>query len=233
MRTRTIRSFLAILAFVAGLGVSARSSAAAVIQPGAPIVAGNLLCTLNWIYDGPGGPYAGTAGHCVEGVGQRVALDEAGGAPGGFGSVALISSELDYALIRVDAAELGNVSPTMRGHPNIPQGVSTIDTSSVGDTMQFSGYGAVVDLTKGTREQRRGVLGYNDGEQHYIYGVVTPGDSGGPVADVTDGSKAFGIVTTIGAGATPMPQAGEGGVSLDGLLSDAAANGFPVAVRTV
>jgi hypothetical protein len=59
------------------------------------------------------------------------------------------------------------------------------------------------------------------------------GDSGGPVADVTDGNKAFGIVNTVGAALTPVPQAGEGGLSLDALLADGAAQGFPVSVRTV
>jgi hypothetical protein len=234
MIRRSIRSIVAVAVLAAGLAVSARTSAApAIIQPGAPIVAGNALCTLNWIYDGSGGPYAGTAGHCVSSVGQRVDLDEAGAMPGGFGSVAYISGKLDFALIRIDPEDVGRVSAAMRGHPNIPRGVSTVATSSVGDTMQFSGYGTGVDLTPTTRERRQGVLGYNDGEQHYIYGVVTFGDSGGPVADVTDGNKAFGIVTTVGAGATPMPQAGEGGVSLDGLLADARAHGFPVSVRTV
>jgi hypothetical protein len=230
---RHIRSLVVVLILAAALGISGRGTAAAIIQPGAPIVAGNALCTLNWIYDGGGGPYAGTAGHCVQDIDQRVALDEAGGAPGGFGSVAYISSNLDYALIRIDTLELGSVSAAMRGHPNIPQGVSTIATAAVGDTMQFSGYGIGVSLINITREQRTGVLGYNDGQQHYIYGLVTPGDSGGPVADVTDGNKAFGIVDTVGVAVNPLPQAGEGGVSLDGLLADAAANGFPISVRTV
>jgi hypothetical protein len=235
MTRRRIRSLLVVVVLAAGLSISARSSAAAVIQPGAPIVAGNALCTLNWIYDGAGGPYAGTAAHCVENVGQRVALDEAGGAPGGFGSVAFISPRLDYALIRIDAAELGNVNPAMRGHPDIPQGVSTQATAAVGDIVQYSGYGVVVSITDVTREQRIGVLGYNDGEQHFSYGVVTPGDSGGPVADRTDGNKALGIVDTIGVavGFGPLPQAGEGGVSLEGMLVDAAAHGFTVTVRTV
>ena len=77
------------------------------------------------------------------------------------------------------------------------------------------------------------MLGYNDGSQHYSYGVVSPGDSGGPVADTTDGNKALGIVDTVGLALTPLPQVGEGGVSLDGLLADAAAHGFAVHVRTV
>jgi hypothetical protein len=233
MFRRSVRWLVAVGVLAGSLVVSQRGSAAAIIQPGAPIVAGTSLCTLNWIYDGAGGPYAGTAGHCVENVGQRVALDEAGGAPGGFGSVAFISPSLDYSLIRIDAAELGNVSAAMRGHPTIPKGVSTTATAAVGDLIQFSGWGIGVSLTSVTREQRIGILGYNDANQHYVYGLVTPGDSGGPVADVTDGNKALGIVDTVGVAINPLPQAGEGGVSMEGLLADAAANGFPVVVRTV
>jgi hypothetical protein len=233
MTSRIVRSLLVVVVVATALTVSARTSAAAIIQPGAPIIAGNSLCTLNWIYDGSGGPYVGTAGHCVANVGQRVALDEAGGAPGGFGSVAFISPNLDYSLIRIDAAELGNVSAAMRGHPNIPTGVSTTATAAVGDIVQYSGYGIGVSLTSVTREQRIGILGYNDGQQHYSYGVITPGDSGGPVGDVSDGNKALGIVDTVGVAVNPLPQAGEGGVSVEGLLADAAAFGFPIFVRTV
>jgi hypothetical protein len=136
-------------------------------------------------------------------------------------------------LIRIDAEDVGFVNPAMKGHPNIPAGVSTVDTAAVGDVMQFSGHGVGFHATQPTQEERQGVLGYNDGEQHYIYGAVTFGDSGGPVADITDGNTAFGIANTVGAALTPQPQAGEGGLSLDALLADAAAQGFPVSVRTV
>jgi hypothetical protein len=230
---RHVRSVLVAVVLLAGLSVSARGSAAAIIQPGAPIQIGTSLCTLNWIYDGGGATYAGTAGHCAEHVGDRVFLDEAGGAPGGFGYVAFISPNLDYSLIRIDTAELGHVSPAMRGHPNIPTGVSTTFTAAVGDTMQFSGYGVVVGVLQPTREGRVGILGANDGQQHYIYGLITPGDSGGPVADVSDGNKAFGIVDTVGVAINPGVQAGEGGVSVEGLMLDAASFGFPIKLRTV
>jgi hypothetical protein len=234
---RTWRVLVALICVAFGLIVSSSGRGATLIQPGAPIIAGSSLCTLNWIYDGTAGQsgnvFAGTARHCVTGVGQLVALDESGATPGPFGSVAFMSPNLDYALIRVDPSRIGEVSAAMRGHPNIPQGVSTTATAQIGDTMQFSGYGVGVSLTNITREQRTGILGYNDGQQQYVYGVITPGDSGGPVGDVTDGNKAFGIVDTVGVALTPVPQAGEGGVSLEGLLADAASSGFTVALRTV
>jgi hypothetical protein len=226
--------FVAVL--LAGIvAVAPPSGAAPVIQPGASITMDGSYCTLNWIYDGGGGPYGGTAAHCVDGVGQRVSLSTTslGTAILEFGTVALYRPNLDYALIRIDPEDVGLVSPAMKGHPNIPAGVSTVDTAAVGDLMQFSGHGVGFHATTVTQEQRRGVLGYNDGEQHFIYGPVTFGDSGGPVADISDGNKAFGIANTLGVALTPLPQAGEGGLSLDALLADAASQGFAVQVRTI
>ena len=69
--------------------------------------------------------------------------------------------------------------------------------------MQFSGNGVGFHLTQPTREQRVGVLNATDGVEHDITGPVSPGDSGGPVADLTDGNTAFGIVDTVGVGVNP------------------------------
>jgi len=213
------------------------AAASPVIQPGSSLEFGNSFCTGNWIYDGGGATYIGAAAHCTEtGVGQEV--DLATGSLGTpierIGQVAYVSSALDFLLVRLDSGVLGQVSAAMAGHPNIPTGVSTTSTAAIGDVVQYSGHGVGFDLTTATQQDRVGILGYNDGSQHYSYGAVTPGDSGGPVADVTDGNKALGIVDTVGlAVAGLLPQVGEGGVSLQGLLADAAAHGFPVTVRTV
>jgi hypothetical protein len=213
------------------------ASAAPVIQPGASLEFGNSFCTMNWVYNGAdGSTYVGAARHCTTGVGQEV--DLATGSLGTpierIGTVTYTSAALDFLLIRVDAGVLGQVSAAMAGHPAIPTGVSTTSTAAVGDVVQYSGHGVGFDETAPTQQQRVGVLGFNDGSQHYSYGAVTPGDSGGPVADVTDGNKALGIVDTVGvAVVNNTPQVGEGGVSLQGLLADAAANGFSVSLRTV
>ena len=235
MHLRFARVVLVGALTTAAIAAAPAAGAPPVIQPGASITMDGSYCTLNWIYDGAGGPYGGTAAHCVSGVGQRVSLSTTslGEAILEFGTVALYRPNLDYALIRIDAEDVGFVSPAMKGHANIPAGVSTVDTAAVGDLMQFSGHGIGFHATTVTQEQRRGVLGYNDGEQHYIYGPVTFGDSGGPVADISDGNKAFGIANTLGVALTPLPQAGEGGLSLDALLADAAAQGLAVRVRTV
>ncbi|MBA0124892.1 hypothetical protein H0B56_04990 [Haloechinothrix sp. YIM 98757] len=210
-----------------------------VIQPGASITTGDGYCTLNWIYDGTGDQagsvYGGTAAHCVEGVGQRISLatSSLGEATVEFGEVAFVADELDYAFIEIDTAHTDLVDPALKGHPQIPTGVSTTETAAVGDLIQFSGHGVGFHLTPITQEQRVGILGYNDGTQHYVNGAVSPGDSGGPVANLTDGNKALGLVNTLGAGVAELPYVGEGGVSLEGMFADAAASGFTVTLRTV
>ena len=224
----------------ATLGYTAPAAHAAhTIQPGVAIWLGSSGCTLNWIYDGSNGAtYAGTAAHCTTGVGQVVNLatgNTLGSRGIRIGTVAYVSAALDFSLVAIDAGNLGLVNAAMKGHPNIPTGVSTASSSGLGDLIQFSGYGVGVDLTTATQESRVGVLAFNDGTQHYTDGLVTPGDSGGPVADVTDGNKALGIVDTLGvAGGSDFgASVGEGGVSLPALLADAAANFVTIALRTV
>ncbi len=211
-----------------------------VIQPGASITMDGSFCTLNWIYDGTGAltgrTFTGTAAHCVSSVGQPVSL--ASGSLGSpvqeIGKVAFIAPTLDYAFIEIAPANLALVNPALKGHPAIPAGVSTTDTAATGDLVQFSGNGVGFHLLPLTQESRVGVLHSNDGTQHYVIGAVSPGDSGGPVADLTDGNKALGIVNTVGVGvANGLPYAGEGGVSLQGMFADAAANGFTLRLRTV
>jgi hypothetical protein len=235
--SRPVLVAAAVAATALGVVASAPASAAPVIQPGASLEFGNSFCTMNWVYRGAdGSTYVGAAGHCTTGVGQRV--DLATGSLGKpierIGAVAYLSAALDFCLIRLDVGVLGQVTPAMAGHPNIPRGVSTRSTAKVGDIVQYSGHGVGFDATKPTERDRKGVLGYNNGKQHYSYGAVTPGDSGGPVADVSDGNKALGIVDTVGVAIVNLrPQVGEGGVSLQGLLADAAAHGFSVSLRTV
>jgi hypothetical protein len=213
------------------------------IQPGESIVADGSYCTLNWIYEGGGSTYAGTAAHCVSGVGQEVSLAAGpfGAAIERIGTVAFQGNAdepgRDYAFIRIDAEDLGKVNPALKGHPGIPTGVSTQATAQQGDTMQFSGYGVGFHATQPTREQRIGILNFTDGTEHLVLGPVISGDSGGPVANVTDGNKAFGIVNTVGvavnSGALTVGHVGEGGTNVEFVLADAASRGFSVSLKTI
>jgi hypothetical protein len=234
------RMLLTAAVFAAVLALPA-TAAAQKIQPGESIVADGSFCTLNWIYDGGGGTYAGTAAHCVSGVGQEVSL-----ATGSLGEPIERIGEVafrgdpdapgrDYAFIRIDAEDLSQVDPALKGHPGIPTGVSR--NAAEGDVIQFSGYGVGFHLTQPTREARVGVLNWTDGTEHLVLGAVTPGDSGGPVANVTDGNTAFGIVNTVGVAvnsdALTVGHVGEGGNNVEFVLADAAAHGFTVVLRTV
>ena len=227
-----------LLAPIGAVVTAAPTAAAPVIQPGSSLEFGNSFCTANWVYDGGGGPYIGAAAHCTTGVGQRVdlATGSLGSSIEPIGTVAYVSKALDFLLIRLDAGVLTQVSAAMAGHPNIPTGVSTPATAKQGDVVQFSGHGIVFDLTTVTQQQRVGIFNFFDGAGNQdCIGAVTPGDSGGPVADVTDGNKAIGIVDTVGL-TVDLPtgvNVGEEGVAVYALLQDAAANGFPITLRTV
>ena len=238
---RRISLALVALATSSVAFVATPAHAVYTVQPGSSIESDGSYCTLNWIYTGTGAGnlgtvYGGTAAHCVTSVGQAVYL--ATGSLGvrlvKIGNVAFISGALDYALIGLDTATVA-VSPAMKGHPEIPTGVSTASSSQLGDLIQFSGNGVGFHATQPTRELRVGVLAFNDGTQHYVDGPVSPGDSGGPVADISDGNKALGIVNTLGVaiGGSFGATVGEGGVSLPGMFADAAANNVPIALRTV
>jgi hypothetical protein len=239
------RTFAAVAGSAAAFLATGASAQAQTIQPGAPIVADGSYCTLNWIYDGTGAlagrTYAGTAAHCVSGVGQEVSLADTtlGSAVERIGQVAFNGDAdqpgRDYAFIEIDAEDLGQVSPALKGHPQIPTGVST--NAQKGDLIQFSGYGVGFHVSQPTREARVGVLNFTDGIEHTVLGPVISGDSGGPVANITDGNTAFGIVNTVGVsvntgGLSPV-HAGEGGNDLTFVLQDAADRGFTVTLRTV
>jgi hypothetical protein len=236
LRHRSIPLAAAALVCVmlGGVGVIAR--AAPVIQPGSSLEFGNSFCTANWVYDGAAGPYLGAAGHCTTGVGQEV--DLATGSLGSpiepIGKVVYVSQALDFLLIQLDASVVSQVSPAMAGHPAIPSGVSTPATAKQGDLIQFSGHGVGFDFAAATQQQRVGIFNFFDGGNQDVLGAVSPGDSGGPVADITDGNKAIGIVDTVGLTfAGGGANVGEAGVAVFALLQDAAAHGFSISLRTV
>jgi hypothetical protein len=234
------RTLLVTGVILAALALPATASAQS-IQPGESIESEGSFCTLAWIFDGGGNTYASTAAHCVSGVGAEVNLADAslGDPIERIGQVAFMGNAdqpgRDYAFIQIDAEDLGQVNPALKGHPEFPTGVSR--NYAKGNVMQFSGNGLGFHVAQPTREQRIGVLNFTDGVEHDILGAVTPGDSGGPVGNATDGNTAFGIVNTVGAGvnsdALTVATAGEGGANLDFVLQDAASRGFSVTLRTV
>jgi hypothetical protein len=208
--------------------LSAAPAVAQTIQPGAYMQSGDAGCTMNFVYDGNGATYVGTAAHCVEKIGDDVATEDGTV----FGDVAFIGdadvTEEDYAFVEVRPEFLDQVSPAVKGHPTLPRtGFTTSGETSVGDQIQQSGYGLGTSITSVTREQRRSILTYDDAELHQILGYSIFGDSGGPYVHLPTG-KAFGIVSRLCIGLCE-----EMGPTVEGLLAKAAARGFVVQVRTV
>lgn len=223
MGTRLVSLTLAVFALSA-----APAAAQDPIQPGDYMESGGAGCTLNFVYDGAQATYLGTAAHCVERVGDDVALEDGTV----FGDVAFIgnedTTEDDYAFIEVRPEFLSRVSPALKGHPTLPRnGFTVASETAVGDQIQQSGYGVGASLTSVTREQRRSVLTYDDAEIHQILGFSIFGDSGGPYVHLPTG-KAFGIVSRLCIGLCE-----EEGPTVQGILAKAAAAGFPVQLRTV
>lgn len=239
MRSRPL-ALAAVTAAALVLPAAAAPAAEPTIQAGSAIVADGSYCTINWIYEGTGDQtgtvYAGTAAHCVEAVGQEVSLATTalGSTVQRIGQVAFLGDAdvtgRDYAFVELDAAVLDQVDASLAGHPTIPTGVST--AAAPGDLIRFSGHGVGSHLTTETQQERVGVLNALDEREHQVLGVVTPGDSGGPVANLTEGGTALGIVNTVGVGvngsALAIAHVGEGGNNLSFVLADAADRGFTV-----
>jgi len=222
---RTLQAALAAL--VLAIALPGAAQAAVTLQPGAYHETDAGSCTLNFVYDGGGTTYLGTAAHCVERVGQRVR--DIDGVE--FGSVAFIgnadSTQWDFAFIEVDDEDLSRVSGAVKGHPSYPTGSTVPSDTLSGDTIQLSGYGLGYGTTPTTQEKRTAVMGFDDTELYDVTGPIHWGDSGGPLVHVRTG-KALGIVSRLCAGACS-----EEGPTVQGILSKAASRGFTVTLRTV
>jgi hypothetical protein len=216
----------ALATCVAALAIPA-AAGAVTLQPGAYHETSVGSCTLNFVYDGGGKTYLGTAAHCVSQIGEQV-RDRDGVV---FGKVAFIGDQnntaRDYAFIEVDPEDLGRVSPAVKGYPQYPVGYTTPTQTSQGDQIQLSGYGLGFDTTQATQENRRAVMGYDDQSLYDVTGPIDWGDSGGPLVHIAT-KQALGIVSRLCVGVCS-----EEGPTVQGILSDAAAHGFPVTLRTV
>ena len=223
---RVLRRLLPLSVALAGLLAAPSGAAGAPLQPGAYHETSVGACTLNFVYDGGGSTYLGTAAHCVGDVGQAV-RDDAGKV---FGRVALVgdqdSTARDWALIRVNAADLGRVSPVVKGYPGTPTGVTRPGETASGDGVDISGYGMGFDVTPFTREARFGLLMNDTTERYELVGPTIYGDSGGPLVHLPSG-QALGIVSRLCLGRVCTDE----GPTVQGILKAAAARGLKLSLR--
>ena len=220
------RITLALAAAALVAAFPAGASAAGTLQPGQYHETDAGSCTMNFVYDGAGGPYLGTAAHCVAGVGD-VVRDTDGER---FGAVAYIGNQNstvdDWALIRVDAEDVGRLNPSVKGSPSYPSGVTTPTETSTGDPVQLSGFGLGFGTNPVTQERRVAAMGFDDNELYDVTGPLIFGDSGGPLVHIPSG-KALGIVSRLCIGVCT-----EEGPTVQGIIAKAAAKGVAVSVRT-
>lgn len=241
-----LSSIVLTLALVGGLIVGAGSPATAAtpIQPGSRITSGDAACTMNFIYrdvvqeattsdtDSTTDPttqelvveepalYAGTAGHCVDAVGDRVSNRD-----GAFGTVAyrLLDDDDDFAFIKIDSDKEHLVNPTMLGFKG-PNGTISGPEAKRGDAAHVYGYGLIFGETELTRP-RSGTLTSADANYYSATLPVIFGDSGGPVLHAN--GSALGIVAhlVVSGDLTTLD-----GNTVDRALSMAAASGLELEV---
>jgi Trypsin len=224
-----------LIPLIAGFSlVSATAQAAITLQPGIRIESKGAQCTSNFLYDGTGSAnrgkvYLGTAAHCVSKIGDAVSDD--GGED--FGRVAFIGDgdtlSKDFAFIEVLPAFTSRVSAAVKGHPQLPRaGAARPDQTSPGDPVQVSGFGLIFGLLPATEEQRTATLVEHETLRHRVLGPLMQGDSGGPLVHLPS-ARALGVVSSLCIGTC----VGIEGPTVQGILSQAASAGFPVALRTV
>lgn len=205
-----------------------------------PMTELDTFCSWNWIFhdvvtrDPATGTYPtpsayiGTAAHCTDEVGQRVAALDIGE----FGTVVYdsddVGSAVDFSLIRIDADKVSEVHPQMFGF-EAPTGFVTSEELAIGDILTHHGYGLVLGQNDLTRDRYGLVVGKSDRE--YVAETMAQfGDSGSPFALLETG-EAVGIVSRYGF--DQVPPSTDVGPLIPWILESVSAAGFKVELATI
>lgn len=172
------------------------------IRPGAWISSSVGRCTINFIFSDKRSMFAGTAGHCVKRVGEKISAT----APDiTIGRVALRINRgyyRDFALIAIKRKLWSRVDPKACAWGG-PVGLAVGTQDDLAE-VRHMGYGYGLGYVPGTESgqpatyARRGVAPrLSDPEKIHFLGVVSPGDSGSG-AYLKDG-RALGVITVLEA----------------------------------
>jgi hypothetical protein len=218
---------------------------AGMIDPGGdsgdlPYTELDTFCTWNWVFnevveaDPDTGKYPtpkayiGTAAHCTDNVGDRVAalgIDE-------FGTVVFDSDtydgQVDFSLVEIDADLVAQVHPQMFGF-DAPTGVSTTADVSVGDVVWLHGYGLVLGQNDFTRD-RPGLITTISDDEYAAETLWQLGDSGSPIT-LGETGLALGIVSRYGF--DQLPPSTDVGPTVTWILEHLADAGFNVELATI
>jgi hypothetical protein len=220
----------------------------AAIHPGIQTFTDGAQCTANFVFRDGGGTYLGQAAHCA-GTGAATETDgcESGSQPLGTPveiegatrpGTLVYSSWLtmqanneqnadacaynDFALVRVDPADVGSVSPNVPGFGG-PTGLGP-STGMLGDTVYTYGNSSLrLGIAQLRPKQGVVVQSQGNGWSRDVYTATPgiPGDSGSGF--LSDSGEAIGTLSTLQA----APLAGSNGVGdLRKELNYAQANGF-------
>lgn len=205
--------------------------ATARIRPGAEAVTSLGTCTFNFLFHDGAIAYVGTAAHCTESVGDRVATPGVGR----FGTVVYDSDRdfdadplLDFTLVRIDDDKIRLAHPAMFG-VHAPTGLALAHDLNQGEALTLHGHGVLVGETEASR-LRGGVL-VTATQTHYKADLpAVYGDSGAPLVE-TETGRAVGIISQYGLD-LPVPTTDKGPL-LRHVLDELARNGYPVSLATV
>ena len=240
-------SAFAVLAIAPG-AASATHDANRPIHPGVMTFTEGAQCTSNFVFRDGGGTYIGQAAHCsgTGGATETNGCDsaslptgtpvEVGGAtrPGTLVYNSWLAMQQagetnpdacqynDFALVRIDPADVGRVNPTVPGFGG-PQGVGG-SGAALGDTVYSYGNSSLRGgVTKLSPKQGVVVQSEGNGWSRTVYTVTpgVPGDSGS--AFMSGSGQAIGTLSTLQV----LPIAGSNGVSdLANELGYARSHGF-------
>lgn len=195
----------------------------AFLQPGTQVDTPVGQCTLNFVFKDATSTYLGTAGHCAEGTGGRVSTP----GHGAWGTIVMDDDDVDFALIRVDAAKVAVVRAAVQ-HWGGPTGIITAAQTSAGDLLAEYGYGIGFSANENTRA-KQGVLLQDSNTQYIADTWAVNGDSGGPVLHKATG-KALGIISSYNF--FEVPQSTDIGPTLPAIQAALAARGYNVVLQT-
>jgi hypothetical protein len=227
---------LAAAMAIAALAPSAASAwapaSSATIHPGVQTFTDGAQCTANFVYQDAGGVYLGQAAHCA-GTGSATETNgcDAGTLPNGTpveidganrpGTMVYSSwitmqangeSNIDacdyndFALVKVDPADVGSVNPSVPGFGG-PTAVG--GPGAAGSTVYSYGNSSLRFGVRPLRPKQGKLIGTTgNGWSHTVYTVTPgiPGDSGSGFFSTT--GQAFGTLSTVAI----APLAGSNGV---------------------
>lgn len=186
-----------------GVAVPQAALAFSGIRPGSWMIS-PAMCTMNFVFGGPGSYHIGTAGHCAE-TGERVTILALPELMVDIGTVVRsVNNGIgdDFALIQVDSDVQHLVDPSMA----LVGGPTGVAAARIGTPVLHVGHGLVVG-TGGT--PRAGVVTYagdgeNVGSEAFGWGGWgSPGDSGSAVRSLT--GEAVGNFTHLVVGGKYLP----------------------------